>query len=132
MSVIHLNQIKNQVSATFDQFIDRSDFNFVNQEASEAAFLSRSLAAYAVLYLSGTTPEAAANSITDGGDDNGIDAVYYDEANKKLYLVQSKWIQSGRGEPSNGDISRNLWVEFVIFSISSMNVSIIKFRPKQT
>ncbi|MEZ5323636.1 MAG: hypothetical protein R3F19_01005 [Verrucomicrobiales bacterium] len=38
--------------------------------------LSRSLAAYALAKLAGLDDASAANSITDGSDDGGIDAIY--------------------------------------------------------
>ena len=50
-------------------------------------FLTRALAAYAVHYLSGVDPAEAAKSITDGGDDNGIDAIFYHEPERRLFLV---------------------------------------------
>src|ERR1019366_9409834 len=66
-----------------------------------------SLAAFAVQYLAGITPDEAAKSVTDAGDDNGIDAIHAD-ANKRIYLVQSKWIKDGTGEPENGDVKKFL------------------------
>ena len=106
MSIIHVNQIKNQVTRLFSNLIDMSDAARATDENKEALFLSRGLAAYAVHYLAGATPEEAAQAVTDGGGDNGIDALYYDGANKRLYLVQSKWIRDGTGEPENGDIKK--------------------------
>lgn len=108
MSIIHVNQIKNQIVRLFTDQIDLNDV--VNDKTSthdtENFFLSRGLAAYAVHHLSGITVQDSALSITDGGDDNGIDALYYDEQNRKLYIVQSKWIRNGNGEPENGDIKK--------------------------
>jgi hypothetical protein len=108
MSVIHLTQIKDQLKKLFEGKIDLSDVVGPNTQADqkENFFLTRSLAAYALYYLAGATEIEAANAITDGGDDNGIDAIYYDERERRLYLVQSKWIHSGSGEPENGDIKK--------------------------
>ncbi|MFZ1748417.1 MAG: AIPR family protein [Nitrospirales bacterium] len=105
MSIIHVNQIKNHVSRLFEGKIDMQDagrpgVDFDNQN------LTRSLAAYAIHYLSGADPVNAAKSITDGGDDNGIDAIFYHEPERRLYIVQSKWIHDGSGEPSNGDMKK--------------------------
>jgi hypothetical protein len=50
-------------------------------------FLTRSLAAYAVHYLARTEVETAANSITDGFDDDRIDAIHYDARERRLYLA---------------------------------------------
>lgn len=72
----------------------------------EALMLSRGLAAYALMVRAAAAPEGAAAAVTDGGQDNGLDAVYFDEPNKRLYLVQSKWIKDGVGEPENGDMKK--------------------------
>jgi hypothetical protein len=106
MSIIHVNQIKNHMRRVFDGLIDLSDASNAPIDMQETCFLSRALAAYAVHYLSGVATEIAAAAVTDGGDDNGLDAVYYDESNKRLYLVQSKWIKNGTGEPGSGDIKK--------------------------
>ncbi len=52
--------------------------------------LSRSLAAFAIANLADITPAQAANSIINGENDNGIDAVYFDRIKNFLWLVQSK------------------------------------------
>lgn len=52
--------------------------------------LSRSLAAFAIANLADLTPPQAAHSIINGGDDNGIDAIYFDRVNNRLWLVQAK------------------------------------------
>jgi hypothetical protein len=52
--------------------------------------LSRSLAAFAITNLANITPPQAAHSIINGGDDNGIDAVYFDRTNNRLWLIQAK------------------------------------------
>ncbi|WP_077303569.1 hypothetical protein [Leptospirillum ferriphilum] len=106
MSVIHVNQIKTQIQRIFKDLIDLSDISNSSQESKENFFISRGLAAYSIYYLANITPKEAATSITDGGDDNGIDAIYFDNSNKKLYIVQSKWIRDGIGEPENGDVKK--------------------------
>jgi hypothetical protein len=50
--------------------------------------------------------ETAAHAVTDSSNDNGIDAIYFDESNRRLYLVQTKWIKNGSGEPDNGEIKK--------------------------
>lgn len=103
MSIIHLNQIKNHISRLFLNKIDMSDTGGKNEEDQ---FLTRALAAYAVHFISQTDPNLAGAAVTDGGNDNGLDAVYYDERERRLYLVQSKWIKKGRGEPDYGAIKK--------------------------
>lgn len=107
MSIIHVNQIKSQALKLFTDLIDLSDIsNHSQQEMRDNFLLSRGIAAYAIHYLAGATPQEAADAITDAGNDNGIDALFFDESNKRLYLVQSKWIKDGVGEQENGDVKK--------------------------
>jgi hypothetical protein len=71
--------------------------------AFKVKFLSRALAAFAIMELSGCHPDIAAASVTDGTDDNGIDAFYYDRGTLRMYLVQSKWHENGQGTLKQGD-----------------------------
>lgn len=75
-------------------------------EDRETNFLSRSLAAFAIQKLAGCTLNEAAAAVVDGGGDGGIDAVYYTPNAHTLWLVQSKFIASGRGEPDLGGVTK--------------------------
>lgn len=130
MSIIHVNQIKNHVSRLFDNLIDLSDVSAAGPEMKENFFLTRSLAAYAVHFLAGIAPDQAAQAVTDGGDDNGLDAVFYDEPNKRLYLVQAKWIKDGVGEPDNGEVKKFLGGVRDLFNMQFDRFN-AKFRPKE-
>lgn len=68
--------------------------------------MTRALSAYTISHFAQIENEVAASSVVDGGNDNGIDAVYYDEKSRLLYLIQSKWRHDGKSEPSNGDIKK--------------------------
>ncbi|MEZ2304456.1 MAG: AIPR family protein [Microcoleus sp.] len=59
-------------------------------EQHEKNRLSRSLAAFAIANLADITPAQAANSIVNGENDNGIDAIYFDRMKNLLLLVQAK------------------------------------------
>jgi hypothetical protein len=106
MSIIHVNQIKTHVERLFRPHIDMMDCASAPTEQELNHFLSRALAAYAVHFLSGAELKDAAGAVVDSGKDNGIDAVLYHEATKRLYVIQSKWIHSGNGEPENGAIKK--------------------------
>lgn len=108
MSIIHVNQIKNHIKKLFEDIVDLSDVVHGSPEQRENFLLTRSLSAYAIYYLAQVDVVVAGKSITDGTDDNGIDAIYHDERNKTLYIVQSKWIHEGNSEPSNGDVKKFL------------------------
>lgn len=56
------------------------------------------------MYETGIDVEMAAKSITDGFQDMGIDAVYCNEKQKQLVLVQSKWRTEGSGGCSQNEI----------------------------
>lgn len=105
MSIIHVNQIATKVKELFGDLIDTSDLNKTDSQY-ELKKLSRCLAAYAVFCIGGSSEIEAASSVIDGANDNGIDAIYYSPATKRMILVQSKWSIKGTGEPDNGDIRK--------------------------
>jgi hypothetical protein len=125
MSIIHVNQIKTQVTRQLAPHLDLTDAERATAEMREALMLSRGLAAYALMIRAAATPETAAAAVTDGSQDNGLDAVYFDEPNKRLYLVQSKWIRDGVGEPENGDIKK-----FVAGVRDLFNGNMDRFNPR--
>lgn len=98
-----IEPVKRTLKDTFAKSIDMSDVT----SGQEDHLLSRALAAAYILQISGLQPDAAAAHITDGGDDEGIDAIYCDLINRRLHLVQSKW----RKNPSKG-IALSEWTRF--------------------
>ena len=56
--------------------------------------------------LSDADDNAAAASVVDGAQDNGIDAFYFDATELVCYLVQSKWIKSGDGSVDLGSVHK--------------------------
>jgi AIPR protein len=105
MSIIHVGHIKNAVSR-FGNLLDLSDVQNASSEQEESCRLTRSLAAFVVAELGGLDDVAAAQAVTDGTGDNGIDAVYYGPVEKNCLLVQSKWIASGNGSVEVGDVHK--------------------------
>lgn len=109
MSTIHVRQIKAFLEQTFAEKIDMRDWSKKASESQELAFLSRSLAAFSLMHLTDITAEDAADSIVDGGKDNGIDAIFYDRRDRRervLYLIQSKWKQNGSGSFDKGELQK--------------------------
>lgn len=88
-----LNSQKSQViealKQDYFQMIAQLQRNWTPQQ-HEKNRLSRSLAAFAIANLADLTPAQAANSIINGENDNGIDAIYFDRMKKLLLLVQAK------------------------------------------
>jgi hypothetical protein len=66
-------------------------------------FRDRTLAAYSLYVLASVDIDTATSAIVDGYDDNGIDAVLFEKNENILWLVQSKWIEKGNGEPETGE-----------------------------
>lgn len=130
MSIIHVNQIANKILNLFEEKLDKSDINPLDQEY-KTKILTRALAAYAVYSVGGSNEIEAANSVVDGGDDNGIDAIYYSPNLKRMTLVQSKWSKSGTGEPDSGDIRKFKDGVFDLFNLdfSRFNSKIKKIQP---
>lgn len=104
MSKLHVNHLKAKLIETYSDKIDVSDAR--SDEEKENFLLTRAYAAYTLQVLAMLDVTVAATTITDGFDDNGIDALYFDRRNKELWLLQSKWIKNGTGEPDSGETSK--------------------------
>lgn len=98
-----------RIAASLDRFnglIDMSDTDNRPEEEGRQHFLSRALAAYCVMRCGRTSLETAANAVTDGYNDGGIDALYLDQATDTLYLVTSKWSDIGKNPIDLGDATK--------------------------
>ena len=104
MSRLHVNHLKAKLTELYSDKIDIADAR--SDEEKENFFLTRAYAAYTLQILAQLDALSASSAIVDGFDDNGIDAIYFDKRNKELWLVQSKWIKNGGGEPDTGETSR--------------------------
>lgn len=105
MGVVQLNQIEAKINEGVGRQIDVSD---APPGQEDGLRLSRGLAAFAVMQLLDLEEKTAAATITDGYDDNGIDAVYIDVDSSRVYVVQSKWSTAGTGSPALGDVEKFL------------------------
>jgi hypothetical protein len=99
-----VRQITKALTETYKAVIDMSDLPTPQQDSPH--FLSRALAAFFIEKHSALAPAEITKLVTDSYNDNGIDAVYFDTTTKRLYLVQSKFIQSGNGGPDLGDVAK--------------------------
>jgi hypothetical protein len=88
MSEIHLRQIKAYLQKTFKGLIDVSNYQNKSEPDRELIFLTRSLAAFTLMVLADISPQEASKSIIDGGQDNGIDSLYFDRREKIMYVLQ--------------------------------------------
>lgn len=103
MSNLKMVRIQAKIDKLFKELVDLSDVKNPDEKVNK--FYSRSLAALAIVMQCGVEYDIAAQSITDGYHDLGIDAVYNDTAQKKLILVQSKWRKDGLGSISQEEAS---------------------------
>jgi hypothetical protein len=106
MSIVQVRHIKAYLHSTFSALIDMNDWSGKPSAQVEGAFLSRSVAALALMSVAGIPATIAAKSVVDGGNDNGIDAVYYDQAERLLYLAQSKWDGNGQGSVDRAETQK--------------------------
>jgi hypothetical protein len=69
--------------------------------------LTRALAAYVLVHECDIDEVTAAGLITDGGDDGGIDALYFHRPANRLYFIQSKYKRSGTS-PAQDEVLKTL------------------------
>src|SRR5260370_8985188 len=131
MSVIHVRHIRSALEKAFTGLIDMSDVTTQVPSQRESVFLTRSLAAFCLAQVVDLDYKAAAHSVVDGFDDNGIDAIHYHQADRVLYVVQSKWIAKGTGSPPRGDIQKFIqgFLDLLDFRLDRFNS---KFRSSDT
>lgn len=105
MSILHINQISTKIKELFINHIDTTDIG-IEDAQRETKIITRCLAAYAVYNTIECTEQQAGQSVVDGGDDNGIDAIFYSPTNRKMIIVQSKWSKDGSGEPESAGVAK--------------------------
>ena len=76
-----------------------------DDNARRSNFLSKAVAAFVLHEAAGASIADAVAASIDGGADHGIDSVFI-AADHTIWLVQSKYIDSGTGEPVLGDVSK--------------------------
>lgn len=96
-----MRRVQVRIQEMFQGKIDMADFpNDTNRH-----FETRALAAFALIMTSGLEVSQASVHVTDGHHDMGIDAIYLDEIQKKLFIVQSKWRSDGVGSITQDEMS---------------------------
>lgn len=129
---VQVNRIASKFEELFKDKIDMDDYSGkIGTDEYKKAFLSRCLAAYALVVSSGIDIDMAASCVTDGFNDNGIDAVFNDRNKKQLILVQSKWSYDGNGTISQGDtlkyisgVNKILGMEYESFNPKFLSMKI--------
>lgn len=96
---LEIQQLENYLKQEFNGLITGVGKGDLDRERN---FLSKAAAACFLMLYAGVDKQEAVNACVDGGGDNGIDSVYIGPTNV-IWLVQSKYIHDGSGEPSLGD-----------------------------
>jgi hypothetical protein len=103
-----LRQLMSVLDRDFLPRIDTSDLGSKSTEAIRTCARSRSLAAFAALRIGDLAIDDAVKCVTDGSDDNGIDAIYFNKIDKTLYCIQSKIRTDGKGSIDVGESAKFL------------------------
>ena len=101
---IEILNIPNQLRTLFTEKLPEAASG--SAEEKEKNFLSRALAAYALHKLGECSIEDAVSSVVDGGGDGGIDAIFHAQTTQTLWIIQSKFISTGRGEPDLSSVGK--------------------------
>lgn len=99
---INMIRIATKLNELFQGHVDLSDVEIERTENKH--FETRALAALALMMKSDIDVLSSGLHITDGYHDMGIDAIYLDETQKQLFVVQSKWRESGHGSISQEEM----------------------------
>jgi len=99
MAPLLITRISGQLEKRFEGLIDMSDWDSRPMSDKRTAFLSRALAAVCVKGMTSVDNVAAAQAVTDGYHDNGVDAICFDPKRDLLVIVQSKWSGDGTTPP---------------------------------
>ena len=105
MSVLHVTQIARRVRESFESHIPKDELKATDPEI-DIKIQTRCLAAFAVQAATDCTDLDAGAAVIDGGEDNGLDAVFYSPGQNCLVLVQSKWIRDGKSEPDSAEVAK--------------------------
>jgi hypothetical protein len=108
MSKAHARYVRKAIESRFSDLIDLSDQTNPSTDERHQAFLSRGLAALARQLMSPCTDVAAAQSVVDGREDWGIDAVVVDPPSPQshIWLIQAKWSDNLRGKFGMDEVNR--------------------------
>lgn len=100
MKSLNVQRISKRFREMYDTKIDLSDVGDKDNH-----FETRALAAVSIMMKCGLDEMQSASHVTDGYHDMGLDAIYLDETQKTLFLVQSKWRNDGEGSMSQEEMN---------------------------
>src|SRR4051794_24618215 len=93
---LEVRHVREALRREFEPLISLDDYESRQPSERDNAFHSRALSARAACILTDSTSEEAADSVIDGRDDFGIDAVAFSASAPELWLIQAKWSEKGK------------------------------------
>ena len=132
MSILHLNRIKKLLENQVKEHIDISEIKRekknITEKELENIILSQSYLLFSLRNLTGESYIDLRGYLTDGFQDNGIDAIYYSATKNELYICQSKWIRKGMGGIDKGEILKFLkgFIDLLHLNFTDFNDKIKK------
>lgn len=127
LSTLHVTQIRAALTRLLDGKIDISDLSSkADATKRDDAFATRSLAAFAVALSAGVPPESVAPYVVDGFGDNGLDVIYFEPDDKRLFLAQAKFSKRGDSGVQLGDT-----LKFLAGVRDIMNMEFSRFTSKR-
>lgn len=117
--------IEEALEKRYKDLIALEDYKDSSEENRRNAFLTRALSAHSLTILAEINDQVAAEHVVDGNDDNGIDAIYVDEINHIVYLIQSKFHKDGSKTIDWGEVKR-----FIDGCLDLVNCRFEKFNKK--
>ncbi|MDH6134847.1 hypothetical protein P3T37_004256 [Kitasatospora sp. MAA4] len=105
---LQVRQVRHALTRQFADLLDLTDLPGLPEAQREQVFLSRALAAKAAMLVADYTAAEAAEAVTDGADDHGIDAVLISPVTAEIWLVQAKWSNRGAARLDGTAVSKLL------------------------
>ncbi|HGG8858242.1 TPA: AIPR family protein, partial [Enterobacter roggenkampii] len=128
---IAIHALKRYLNRNFASHIDMSN---VGSRAADREYnlLSRCIAAMSVkMHNNEVDNDICADSVCDGSDDHGVDAIYVNHDQKTVTVVQSKFDSSGNGSIARSEINDflNSCKEILLEKYNLFNDKFRRFEP---
>ena len=128
---IAIHALKRYLNRNFANYIDMSN---VGSRAADREYnlLSRCIAAMSVkMHNNEVDNDICADSVCDGSDDHGVDAIYVNHDQKTVTVVQSKFDSSGNGSIARSEINDflNSCKEILLEKYNLFNDKFRRFEP---
>ena len=124
---LNVQRVSKKFREIYDTKIDLEDCG-----DKDYHFETRALAAVSLMIKCGLNEEESSANVTDGYHDCGLDAIYLDESQKTLFLVQSKWRNDGEGSINQTEM--NTFVsgikQILDFELDGANDKIVAKKPE--